>query len=180
MAAAEYQEFVNMYPNSPDAVYAKYQTAMCYYGQMKKPGRDQTNTHQAIRALESMIRQYPDTKEAEEAKKKIVKARNFLGKHYFRIGLSNFQLKAFKGALYRFKQVIDDYPEFEYKDKLFFYTGRSYFAMKDYDSSISFFQKIINSFPQSKFVKKAKGMIQKISHIKATKGAEQKKQPKKQ
>jgi len=31
MAAAEYQEYVNMYPYSPDAVYAKYQIGICYY-----------------------------------------------------------------------------------------------------------------------------------------------------
>jgi outer membrane protein assembly factor BamD len=70
MAATEYQEYVNLYPHSPDAVYAKLQIAMCYYKQVKKPGRDQTSTHHAVKALAGMIKQYPETKEAEEAKKK--------------------------------------------------------------------------------------------------------------
>ena len=89
MAASEYQEYVNLYPNSPDAVYAKYQIAMCYLRQMKKPGRDQTNTHQVIKALESMIKQYPDTTEAVEAKKQLEKARQRLAAHYFGIGKTN-------------------------------------------------------------------------------------------
>lgn len=165
MAAAEYQEYVNLYPNSPDAVYAKFQIAMCYYYQRKSAGRDQTNTKLAVKALESMIKQYPDTKEAEEAKKKLEEARQTLASHYFGIGYSNYRLKAYKGAITRFKQVINDYPDFEKNDKLFFYTGKSYFAMRDYNTAISFFQKIINSFPQSKYLKKSAKMIERINQI---------------
>ncbi len=181
MAAAEYQEYVNLYPNSPDAVYAKLQIAMCYYRQMKSAGRDQTNTILAIRALEGMIKQYPDTKEAEEAKEKLEKARQVLADHYFGIGYSNYQLKAFKGAVARFKQVIDDYPDFKKNDKLFFYTGKCYFALKDYTTAISFFQKIVNSFPKSKYLDKSTKMIKKITEIQsqATKGGNTKDKNKK-
>jgi outer membrane protein assembly factor BamD len=165
MAATEYQEYVNLYPNSPDAVYAKYQIAMCYIRQMKSAGRDQTNTHKAIKALESMIRQYPGTDEAEEAKKQLEKARQRLALHYFDIGRTNFKMKAYMGAVNRFKQVIDDYPDFKYNDKLFYLTGRSYYAMRDYNSAMSFFQKIVNSYPQSKYLKKATEMMKEIAQI---------------
>jgi outer membrane protein assembly factor BamD len=165
LAAAEYQEYVNLYPNSPDAVYAKYQIAMCYIRQMKKAGRDQTNTHQAIKALESMIKQYPGTNEAEEAKKQLEKARQRLAEHYYGIGKTNLKLNAYKGAINRFKQVIDNYPDFKGNDKLFFYTGKCYYAIKDYDSAISFFQKIVNSYPKSKMLKKASKMIKIIAQL---------------
>jgi len=165
MAATEYQEYVNLYPNSPDAVYAKYQIAMCYLRQMKSPGRDQTNTHKAIKALESMIKQYPGTNEAEDAKQQLEKARQRLASHYFDIGRSNFKMKAYMGAVNRFKQVIDDYPDFKHNDKLFYLTGKCYYAMKDYNSAISFFQKIVNSYPQSKYLKKAAAMIKDIAQV---------------
>lgn len=165
MAATEYQEYVNLYPNSPDAVYAKYRIAMCYIRQMKSPGRDQTNTHKAIKALENMIRQYPDTNEAKEAKKQLEEARQRLATHYFNIGRTNFKMKAYMGAVNRFKQVIDNYPEFEHNDKLFFLTGKCYYAMRDYNSALSFFQKIVNSYPQSRYLKKATGMIEEIAQI---------------
>ena len=57
LAANEYQEYVNLYPNSPDAIYAKFQIGMCYLKQMKKPGRDQTNTFKTIRHFENLISQ---------------------------------------------------------------------------------------------------------------------------
>ena len=143
IASAEYQEYVNLYPQSPDAVYAKFQIGMCYYSQMKSPGRDQTNTFALITAFESLIKQYPGTKEAEEAKKKITEARQNLATHFFKIGYYNYKYKAYHGAVSRFKQVLDDYPDFEETDKLFFYTGKAYWALRDYDSAKSFFQQIL-------------------------------------
>lgn len=169
MAATEYEEYVNLYPNSPDSVYAKFQVAMCYYQQMKKPGRDQTNTHQAVKTLENMIKQYPDTKEAEEAKVKLAHARQTLAMHYFNIGKSNYLMFAFKGAIVRFKQVMDDYPEFEHQDQLFYYAGMSLFKQEEYDSALSFYQKVINSFPKSKFAKKSAGMIKEVQVAKEMK-----------
>jgi outer membrane protein assembly factor BamD len=163
MAATEYEEYVNLYPNSPDAVYAKYQTSLCYYNQVSKPGRDQANTILAVKALENMIKLYPDTKEAEDAKLKLQKARDILGAHYFGIGVSNYKIGALIGAVARFKQVIDEYPEFKQNDKLFFYTGKSYYRMRGYEAAISFFQKVINSYPRSKYLKKSKELLKKAS-----------------
>jgi outer membrane protein assembly factor BamD len=166
MAATEYQEYVNLYPNSPDAVYAKAQIGMCYYKQMRKPGRDQDNTHKAITALQGLVRMFPDTEEAKDAREKIAKARQTLAMHYFLIGVSNFRIKALRGAIARFKQVIDDYPDFKKNDRLYFFTGRAYFALKNYDSAISFFQRVIGNFPKSKFLKKSRKMIEKINKVK--------------
>ncbi len=171
MAANEYQEYVNLFPNSPDAVYAKMQVGMCYYKQVRKPGRDQDNTHKAIEALEAMVRMYPDTEEAKDARKKITKARQSLATHYFLIGRTNFRLKAYRGALARFKQVIDDYPDFSKNDRLYYYTGKTYYAMKNYESAISFFQRVIGSFPKSKYLKKSRKMIEKINRNQSTETA---------
>lgn len=175
MAATEYQEYVNLYPNSPDSVYAKAQIGMCYFKQMKKPGRDQENTHKAIQALQGLVRMFPDTEEAKDARQKIAKARQTLAMHYFLIGQSNYRIRAYRGAVARFKQVIDDYPEFNHNDKLYFYAGKAYFAMRNYDSAISFFQRVIGNFPKSKFLKKSQKMIEKINKIKpAAEGAKKK------
>lgn len=178
MAATEYQEYVNLYPNSPDAVYAKYQIAMCYFKQVKKPGRDQTNTHLAVKALEAMIKQYPGTTEAEDAKKKLESVRQVLAEHYYRIGKSNYHLRAYKGAVVRFKQVMDNYPEYKDQDKVFFLTGKSYFAMRELDSAISFFRKIISSYPKSKLVKKSESMIKKIADMQEQQARMKARQPK--
>ncbi|MCK4835208.1 MAG: outer membrane protein assembly factor BamD [Candidatus Aminicenantes bacterium] len=173
MAATEYQEYVNLYPNSPDAVYAIHKIGMCYYKQMKKPGRDQTNTFATIRAFQNLLKQYPDTVEAEDGKKKIAKARQYLATHYYHIGYYNFKFRAYQGAINRFKQVINEYPDFKNNDRLFFYTGKCYFKMNEFDTAISFFQKIVNSYPKSKYLKKSLKMIKKINKLIPAKGDKQ-------
>lgn len=165
MAAAEYQEYVNMFPFSPDAVYAKYQVGMCYYKQMRKPERDQTNTYQVIRAFEALVEQYPGTPEAEDGKKKVEQARQILGTHFFRIGYYNYRYRAYKGAIERFKQVMEEYPDFKGNDRLYYFTGRCYFDMKEYDSAASFFQRLITGHSGSTYAKKAVGYMKKITAI---------------
>jgi outer membrane protein assembly factor BamD len=174
MAATEYQEYVNLYPNSPDAVYAKYQIALCYIRQIKSAGRDQSNTYKAMQALENMIKQYPGTDEAEEAKKQLEKARNRLALHYFEIGRTNYKIKAYMGAVLRFKQVIDNYPDFKYNDRLFYLIGKCYYAMRDYNTALSFFQKVVNSYPQSKYMKRVTSLIKEISQIQKQKEEKEK------
>ena len=167
MAAAEYQEYVNLYPYSPDAVYAKYQIGMCYYKQMRKPERDQSHTVTAIKGFEGVIQQYPGTPEAEEAKKKIDECRQNLARHYFLIGYYNFLMKSFEGAIARFKQIMDEYPDFMGNDKLLYYTGRTYAAMGNNDSALSFFQRVVSSHAKSKFAKKSQRHIAKLSRLAA-------------
>ncbi len=167
MAAAEYQEYVNLYPYSPDAVYAKYQIGMCYFKQVRKPERDQTNTFTAIKAFDGVIQQYPGTPEADEAKKKIDECRQILGKHFFQIGYYNFLMRSYDGAIARFKQVMDEYPDFKGSDKLLYYTGRTYAAKGDRESALSFFQRLIGSFAKSKYAGKARRRIEKLNRLAA-------------
>ncbi len=163
MAATEYQEYVNLYPYSPDAVYAKYQVGMCYYKQVKKPERDQTNTFTTIKAFEGVIQQYPGTPEAEQARKKIDECRQILARHYFQIGYYNYLMKSHSGAIARFKQVMDEYPDFNGNDKLLYYTGMTYAAMQDAESALSFFQRVLGSHAKSKYAGKAQRQINKLN-----------------
>ncbi|MEN8223128.1 MAG: outer membrane protein assembly factor BamD [Acidobacteriota bacterium] len=182
IAASEYQEFVNLYPNSPDSIYAKFRIGKCYERQSKSAGRDQTNTKQAIKAYESLQKLYPGSEESDNADEILKKLKNRLGKHYFGIGMANYRLKAFEGAIDRYKQVIDNYPTFGKMDKLYYFTGKSYSMIRDYDSAISFFQKIVNSHPKSKYVKGSKKYIKKLMQDKIIydkKKAEKKKEEEK-
>jgi len=168
IAFSEYQEYVNYYPDSPDAIYAKYQAAMCYYKLKYKPGRDQTYTFKAIEAFDSLIKAYPNTKEAKKAKELVRECRENLGIHFYKIGKSDYLLKAYRGAIRRFKQVMDNYPEFKQNEKLFFYTGKSYVKLREYDSATSFFQRVITEYPKSKFAGKSKKMLKKIVKLKVS------------
>ena len=159
IAASEYQEYVSLFPYSPDAAFAKLQIGMCYYQQMRRPERDQSNSQTALKSFESVISQYPGTTQADTARKKIAEIRQNLAMHYFLIGYYNYRLKAYEGAIARFKSVINEYPEFKKIDRLLYITGLCYFSLTDYDSAVSFFQNLISNHPKSKYIKRAQRMI---------------------
>ena len=165
MAASEYQEFVSLYPNSPDAVYAKHQVALCFDRQVRKPGRDQTQTFKAIEAHEAVVSMFPDTEEAQQSQQRIKELRLNLAEHFFRIGYYNYRFRAYKGAVNRFKQVMDEYPDFKSQDRLFYYTGASYLALREYDTALSFFQRLVDEYPQSSLARKGRKMIQAMPRL---------------
>lgn len=167
LAASEYQDYVNLYPYAPDAAYAKFQIGECYYRQMRKPGRDQSNTDQAIKAFESLIQLYPTSNEAEKGKERIEAARQNLARHFYQIGLANYRLRTYIGAIERFKQVINDYPEFTGNDALYYYTGLSYRGMGDIETARSFFQRVISGFPNSKFARRATRQLNRLPPVQA-------------
>ena len=59
LAAAEYREFINLYPYSPSAAYCQYQIGMTFFGKTLKPGRDQTKTVQALAEFKKVVTAYP-------------------------------------------------------------------------------------------------------------------------
>lgn len=175
VAASEYQEYVNLYPNSPDAAYAKFQVGECYFERMRKPERDQTNTKAAIKAFQELLELYPGTREARDAEKRIAECRDNLAMHNFRIGYYNYKYGAYRGAVQRFKYVIDEFPDFSQYDRLFFYAGKAYMTMQDWKNALSFFQKVINSYPKSKYARKAVKLMKEINKkLKTAEGAEEK------
>src|SRR3984893_2242121 len=67
----EFQEFLSYYPTNPRADYAQYNIAMAHFRQMRTPERDQTETREAIKELESFLARYPNSSLLGEGKGKL-------------------------------------------------------------------------------------------------------------
>ena len=70
-AISESDRFAQLYPGNPMAPYAYYLKAASYYQQIVDVGRDQGNTEQAQAALREIIRRFPDSPYAADAKLKL-------------------------------------------------------------------------------------------------------------
>src|SRR3546814_2638830 len=65
------QRFLSIHPGNKDAPYAYYLIALCYYEQITDVTRDQKITEQALGALGELIRRYPESRYAADARLKI-------------------------------------------------------------------------------------------------------------
>ena len=102
-------QFIALHPGNKDAPYAYYLKSMCFYERIRDVGRDQEYTDNAVAALNDVVRRYPDTEYARDARLKLDLTFDHLAGKEMYIG--RFYLKDNKhiAAINRFKIVIDKY-----------------------------------------------------------------------
>lgn len=165
LAAAEYREFISLYPTSPSVPYCQYQIAMTFYKKALKPGRDQTKTIQALQEFKKVVASYPTSEYAKQAEEKIKDCEQRLAEHEFLIGQFYYKSKAYRAAVSRLQDVLTRYPDFKKMDAVYFYLGDSYFKGRKYEESYPYFTKLITDYPNSKFVKEAQKRLKLLEEM---------------
>jgi outer membrane protein assembly factor BamD len=103
------KRYVTLHPGSSDAAYAQYLIGASYYDQILDVEHDQARADKAVSALEEVVRKYPETEYAINAKKKIDTARDQLAGKEMQIGRFYMKKRDFTGAINRFKVVVTQY-----------------------------------------------------------------------
>ncbi len=108
-AVTAVDQFISLHPGNKDAAYAYYLKAMCYYERIRDVGRDQDYTNNAVATLNDVIRRYPDTEYARDARLKLDLTFDHLAGKEMYVG--RFYLKQNKhiAAINRFKTVVERY-----------------------------------------------------------------------
>ncbi len=83
--------------------------AISYYVQIVDVGRDQKTTELALKALDDVIRRFPDTRYARDAKLKLAFTRDHLAGKEMEIGRYYLKRGQYLAAMNRFKRVVDNY-----------------------------------------------------------------------
>ncbi len=108
-AIADANQFIVLYPGNTATPYAFYLRAQCYFEQIVDVGRDQAATGQAQAALSEIIRRYPRSPYALDAKLKLDMVRDQLAGKEMTIGRFYMENADPIAASGRFQTVIDRY-----------------------------------------------------------------------
>jgi outer membrane protein assembly factor BamD len=108
-AISSAQRYLTIHPGSEEAAYAQYIVAMSYYQQIPDVTRDQTVTQQASEAFNELIRRYPDSRYAVDAKLKLDLLTDHLAGKEMDVGRYYQRSGRWLAASYRFRNVIDQY-----------------------------------------------------------------------
>ena len=103
------QRFLALHPGSREAPYAYYVVAVSYYEQIASVDRDQKTTGKALDALQELIRRYPTTDYAADARLKVDLTRDHLAGKEMEVGRFYQSNKQFLAAVIRFRTVVDSY-----------------------------------------------------------------------
>jgi len=119
-AIDQIKDYMRKYPNHINNDYAHFILAMCYYENIVDEKRDLDPLLNSKKEFELIIREYPDTDFALDAKFKIELIKDRLaGKEMF-IGRHYLKSKKWIPALNRFKNVLENYETTAYVEEALF------------------------------------------------------------
>ncbi|MFQ5985315.1 MAG: outer membrane protein assembly factor BamD [Alphaproteobacteria bacterium] len=103
------KRFIGLHPGHPSVAYAYYLVALCYYERISDVHRDQKMTEFAFEALEEVVRRFPESVYARDAKLKIDLARDHLAGKEMAIGRFYLKRGRYLAAMNRFRTVVEKY-----------------------------------------------------------------------
>ena len=103
------QRFLSIHPGNKDAPYAYYLIALCQYEQISDVTRDQKATRQALDAMNELIRRYPTTRYASDARLKLDLINDHLAGKEMEIGRAYQRQGKWLAATMRFRTVVEKY-----------------------------------------------------------------------
>ncbi|MDC0880130.1 outer membrane protein assembly factor BamD [Hellea sp.] len=103
------QRFIGLHPGSDSTPYAYYLIAMNYYDQIYDVGRDQETTVNAEAALQQVVRRYPSSDYARDARLKLELTHDHLAGKEMTIGRYYLKENQHLAAIGRFKNVVKNY-----------------------------------------------------------------------
>ena len=108
-AIADADRFITLYPGNAATTYAYYLKAVCYFEQIVDVGRDQASTESAQAALGDIIKRYPKTEYALDARVKLDMVSDQLAGKEMTIGRYYLRNGNPIAAIGRFRAVVDRY-----------------------------------------------------------------------
>lgn len=103
------ERFIGLHPGNKDVPYAYYLKAVCYYEQITDVGRDQKMTEDALNSLQELVRRFPTTEYARDARLKIDMTKDHLAGKELAVGRYYERRHKYIAAINRFRNVIVNY-----------------------------------------------------------------------
>lgn len=101
--------FMRLHPGNKDVDYALYLKGLIFYDQISDVGRDQDMTEQAKENFEALLRAYPNSKYARDARLKLDLTLDHLAGKEMNIGRYYLVRNQYHAAIKRFSNVVRDY-----------------------------------------------------------------------
>lgn len=108
-AIAAADRFIGLHPGNKDAPYAYYLIAQSWFEQILDVGRDQATSSNALQALNEIVRRFPDSDYALDARVKIDMVRDQLAGKDMEVGRYYLKHRRPIAAINRFSNVLKQY-----------------------------------------------------------------------
>lgn len=155
--------FLSLHPGNKDAPYAYYIIAMSYYEQIKDVNRDQGVTLQAQGAMNEVIRRYPNTPYAADARLKLDLINDHLAGKEMEVGRFYARNRQWIAASIRFRRVIDAYQTTSHVPEALYRLVEAYLALGMKEEANRSAAVLGANFPGSEWYERGYGLMQQYA-----------------
>jgi outer membrane protein assembly factor BamD len=155
------RRFLSIHPGNRDAPYAYYLIALNYYEQISDVSRDQGVTRQAMDSLGELVRRYPDTPYASDARVKLDLVRDHLAGKEMEVGRFYQRRRQWLSSVLRFRQVVDEYQTTSHTPEALMRLTESYLALGVPEEARRSAAVLGANFPNTQWYQRAYELIQR-------------------
>lgn len=158
-AENQFKDFIVFYPAHPKAADAQMKTIAVNMKMMGAPDRDQHYAYKALQNIKSFIRQFPDSDFTPIVKKYRADVEENIALGDLGVGRFYEDKGNLAGARGRYKEIMDNYPDFSDMAEILFRYASILEKAKIPDESAIYLGKIVSEYPFSKRSEEAKGKL---------------------
>ena len=126
---ASLESFTQLHPAHEYVPYALYMTGLSYYEQVEPAQRDQADNIDALRTFNELIRRFPNTDYAKDAKQRITLLNDAMAGKSMEIGRFYLKKKSYYAAVGRFQHVAAKYDTTKHVEEALYRMVESYHGM---------------------------------------------------
>jgi outer membrane protein assembly factor BamD len=166
-AISSSQRFLTIHPGNKDAPYAHYLMSMSYYEQIEDVTRDQRTTQQALDSFGELVRRYPDSRYASDARLKMDLLNDHLAGKEMEIGRYYERAGNWLAANLRFRKVVENYQTTSHTPEALERLVETYLALGIPQEAQKAAAVLGANYPGSKWYQRAYQLIQRHSPAQA-------------
>jgi outer membrane protein assembly factor BamD len=155
------RRFLSIHPGNRDAPYALYLISLNYYEQINDVTRDQAVTRQALDALGELVRRYPQTRYAADARLKIDLVRDHLAGKEMEIGRFYQRRNQWLASVIRFRSVVEEYQTTSHAPEALMRLTESYLALGMPQEAARSAAVLGANYPETRWYQRAYELVQR-------------------
>lgn len=154
------RRYIQLYPASSDTPYAQYLVGMSYSNQIVDINKDQERAEKTVSVMEDLIRKWPNSEYAKDARERIRMARDQLAGKEMDVGRYYLNKRNYAGAINRFREVLVKFQNTRHVEEALSRITEAYMGLGIVNEAQTAAAVLGHNFPDSQWYKDAYALLE--------------------
>lgn len=154
------QRYTTLHPGTKEAALAYHVIASSHFERMTDPTRDQERTKKALKALETLVRRFPESSYAAKARNRIKITKDMLAAAEMKVARYYLDQHNYLAAINRYRVVIEQYQTTRQVEEALMRVVEAYMALGIKSEAQTAAAVLGHNFPDSKWYQHAYTLLE--------------------